>query len=143
MVFENKLTERVSLSANLLEERIFTAFEANRQLHQFSRIPFEFKNAVPCFQRVIDAITTEHDYKDTFAYLDDITVCGKTRKEHDKNLKRFLEAANKCGFMFNDKKCKYAQTSINLLRYSIGNGIPKPDPDRVKPVLELFSPKNV
>ena len=81
----------------LLEEKMFTAFEANGRLHQFTRIPFEWKNAVTYFHRVIDAVKPEHDCKDTFAYLDDITVCGKTLEEGDKNLKRFLEATSKCG----------------------------------------------
>ena len=47
------------------------------------------------FQRVIDAILQEHDCKATFAYLDDITVCGKTRKEHDQNLTTFFEGSKR------------------------------------------------
>ena len=77
----------------LPEKRKFTAFEANGQLYQFKRLPFGLKNAVPCFQRVVNQIILKLDCQDTFAYLDDITVCGHTRKEHDTNLKKFLKAA--------------------------------------------------
>ena len=73
----------------LPEERKYTAFEANGQLYQFKRIPFGLKNAVPCFQRVINDIIAAHGCKGTFAYLDDITVCGRTKEEHDENLKVF------------------------------------------------------
>ena len=78
------------------EERIYTGFEAVGQLYQFKRIPFGLKNAVPCFQRVVNQIISDYKCEGTFAYLDDITVCGKTREEHDKNLKQFLKAASDC-----------------------------------------------
>jgi len=80
----------------LPEERKFTAYEANGRLYQFKRIPFGLKNAVACIQRVIDDIIAAYDCKGTFAYLDDIAVCGKTKEEHDKNLKTFLKAVREC-----------------------------------------------
>jgi len=77
----------------LPEERLFTAFEADGQLYQFKRIPFELKNAVPCFQCVVNEIISKYNCKGTYAYLTDITACGRTREEHDENLKCFLNAA--------------------------------------------------
>ena len=62
-----------------VEERKYTAFEAGGQLYQFKRIPFGLKNAVPCFQRVVNQIISDFICEGTFAYLDDITVCGKTQ----------------------------------------------------------------
>ena len=119
------------------EQRKYTAFEANEQLYQFKRIPFGLKNAVPCFQRVIDAILQEHDCKATFAYLDDITVCGKTREKHDQKLTAFLKAAKDCNLTLNESKCIFASESINLLGYNVSHGILQSDPDRVKLVLDL------
>ena len=101
----------------LQEERKYTAFEANGRLYQFNRVPFELKNAVPCFQRVVNQIISKFNCKGTFAYLDDITVCGRTRKEHDKNLKTFLKAAEDCNFTLNENKCLYATNTIKLLGY--------------------------
>ena len=75
------------------EKRINTEFEGVRELYQFKRIPSGLKNAVLCFRRVINQIISEYKCKGTFVYLDDITVCGKTREKHDKNLKKFLKAA--------------------------------------------------
>jgi len=75
----------------LLSEEIKNiAFEANGQLYQFKRISFGLKNAVTCFQRVINDIIAAHGCKGTFAYLDDITVCSRTKEEHDENLRFFL-----------------------------------------------------
>ena len=70
----------------LPEEQKYTAFEAGGPLYKFKRVSFALKNAVPCFQKVINQIILKYNCKGTFAYLDDITVCGRTCEEHDKNL---------------------------------------------------------
>ena len=38
------------------EARIYKAFEADGQSFQSTLLPFDLKNAVPCFQRIIDRI---------------------------------------------------------------------------------------
>ena len=124
----------------LPEERLFTAFEANGQLYQFKRIPFGLKNAVPCFQHVVNEIISKYNCKGAYAYSDDITVCGRTCEEHDENLKCFLNATKRCNITFNEKQCSYATDSIKLLGYHISNGMLQPDSDRVKPLLELSVP---
>ena len=71
------------------EARIYTAFETDGQLFQFTRLPFELKNAVPCFQRIIDRIIKGNDCEGTYAYLDNITVGGKLKKNTTKTCKDF------------------------------------------------------
>ena len=124
------------------EERIYTGFEAVGQLYQFKRIPFGLKNAVPCFQRVVNQIISDYKCEGIFAYLDDITVCGKTREEHDKNLKQFLKAASDCNLTLNENKCVFATRKLNLLGYYISDGVMRPDPERVKPIINLRNPTN-
>ena len=97
---------------------------------------------MPSFQRVIDAILQEHDCKATFAYLDDITVCGKTCEEHNYNLTAFLKAAKDRNLTLNKSKCVFATESIDLLGCNVSHGISQPDPNRVKPVLDLPLPKS-
>ena len=84
-----------------IENRPYTAFEANGKLYQSKRISFGLTNAVPWFQRIIDDIIERNNYKGAFAYLDNITICGKTKEEHDANLQQFLEAAAKHNLTFN------------------------------------------
>ena len=71
------------------EIRIYTAFEADEPF-QFTRLPYGLKNAVPCFQRIIDRIIKENDCEGTYAYLDNITVGGKLKKNTTKTCKDFL-----------------------------------------------------
>ena len=69
-----------------IEDGPYTAFEVNKKLYQSERILFGLTNAVSCLQRIIDDIIERNNCKKTFAYLDNITICGKTKEERDVNL---------------------------------------------------------
>ena len=122
------------------EEKQYTAFEADGKLFQFTRIPFGVTNGVAAFQRVMDSIVTQEGLRDTFVYLDNITVCGRDQAEHDENLQKFLKVAKKCCLTFNEEKCSYSVASVNLLGYVIGQGTLRPDPERLRPLQELPPP---
>ena len=64
------------------------------------------------------------------------------KEEHDENLKVFLNSAKECNLTLNEGKCKYATETISLLGYHISKGVLQPDPDRVKPVLNMPVPRN-
>ena len=120
-------------------ERNYTGFEANGQLYQFCRIPFGVANGVAVFQRQIDKLITQEKLSDTLPYLDDITVGGRTQTEHDQNVRAFLEVVKSRHLTLNNSK----SSTINVLGYLIGNGIIKPDPDRLRPLQELPPPTSV
>ncbi|KAJ4441140.1 hypothetical protein ANN_10990 [Periplaneta americana] len=123
-------------------ERSYTAFEACGQLYQFLRIPFGVTNGVAYFQRVINSIISNEKLNGAYAYLDDITVCSTSQLDHNKNLRKFLEAVKKYGLTLNESKCKFSTKSINLLGYQIINNTIKPDLDRIRPLLDLPIPKD-
>ena len=74
-----------------LEDRKYTAFEVCGKLYQFTRLPFGFTNRASAFQRSIDNIVDKEKLSDTFVFVDNVTICGKTQKEHDYNLQRFFD----------------------------------------------------
>ena len=57
----------------------------------------------------------EESLEDTFAYLDDITICGKGQAHHDKNLERFLTAAKRKNLTYNKEKCVFPSRSLSIL----------------------------
>ncbi|XP_041989092.1 uncharacterized protein LOC121740463 [Aricia agestis] len=126
----------------LKTERLYTAFEACGNLYQFTRIPFGVTNGVAAFQRTLNFIITEEKLMGTYAYLDDVTICGKTIEEHDTNLKRFRDAVHKYNLTLNEEKCVYRQSSIKLLGYKIKNNSIQPDEDRVGPLMNLPVPND-
>ena len=101
------------------EDRPYTAFEAVGKLYQCTRLPFGVTYGVSCFQRFIDYLIEKYFLCGTYAYLDNITVSGNNTADHDDKLKALLNAAKREGLTFNENKCIYNQTEINLLGYTL------------------------
>ncbi|GFO33886.1 retrovirus-related pol polyprotein from transposon 17.6 [Plakobranchus ocellatus] len=124
------------------EDKPYTAFEAGGNLYQFKRIPFGVTNGVACFQRIIDSMIRNENIKDTFAYLDNVTICGKNQREHDHNFAVFLKSAKDYNIIFNESKSIISAKEIKLLGYLVSKGHIQPDPDRLKPLRDLNEPHN-
>ena len=123
-------------------DRPYTAFEAGGKLYQFTRIPFGITNGVAAFQRAIDRFVEEEELCDTFPYLDNITIAGRDKYEHDLNLQKFLAAAKRRSLTFNESKSVVSVTTSSLLGYQIGGGQIRPDPERLTSLQELPAPTN-
>lgn len=124
------------------KDRIYTGFEANGKLYEFTRIPFGVTNGVSLFQRTMDDFVSRNELSGIYVYLDDITICGKDQRDHDEKLRCFMTSAEKENLILNRNKCKFSQTSINILGYTVSHGLLKPDSDRLQPLLDLPAPKN-
>ena len=127
----------------LKDDRKYTGFEANGRLYQFRRIPFGVTNGVAVFQRLMDNIIKEEKLKDTFPYLDDITVAGVNQADHDKNVEAFLDVVKRQNLTLNHAKSVISASSIYVLGYLVRDGIIRPDPERLCPFKELPLPTNV
>ena len=91
----------------------------------------------------MDRIIAEEQLKDTFPYLDDIIVAGSTQEEHDSNVAAFLKVVSKRNLILNESKSILSSFTINVLGYLIGNGMVRPDQQRLRPLQELPPPTNV
>ena len=125
------------------EDRKYTAFEIDGKLYQFTRLPFGITNGVSAFQRSIDNIIEIKNLDDTFIYVDNLTVCGRTVEEHDINSERVNEVSKKYNITFNEKKSIIRATSITLLGYTVSHNKIKPDYNRLKPLIEMPPPSNL
>ena len=124
-------------------EKKHTAFEDNMCLYQFCRIPFGVTNGVAAFQRIMNRFIADEGLSDTFAYLDDVTICGKNQTEHDKNLHRFLDSAKRKNLVYNEKKCTFSTRKLNILESVICDGVIKPDPERLQSLRDMPPPHDL
>ena len=118
-------------------EKPYTAFEGS-----FAMSPFGLTNVVACFQRKMDEFVDNYKLKDTFVYVDNITIAGRTQEEHNNNLNAFILAGKEFGLTLYDEKCHYSLKSIDLLGYRISYGSIKPDPERLSPLLDIPIPSD-
>ena len=58
-------------------EKKYTAFEANKCLYQFCRIPFGVTNGVAAFQCIMNSFIADEGLSNTFATWDNVTISGK------------------------------------------------------------------
>ena len=123
------------------EDKKFTAFEANGCLYQFRRMPFGVTNGVATFQRIMNNFITSEGLLDTFAYLDNVTICGKNQAHHDYNLERLLKAAKSRNLTYNPQKCIFSTRTPNILGNVVSEEKIRPDPDRMKALYDLTCPR--
>ncbi|KRX35171.1 Retrovirus-related Pol polyprotein from transposon 17.6 [Trichinella murrelli] len=90
----------------------------------------------------MDNILRVEKLKDTFVNVDNVTICGMNHEEHDENLNRFREVAEKYNLTLNNNKCEFTKIQIKLLGHIIEQGTLKPDPERFKPLQQFPLPRN-
>lgn len=62
---------------------------------------------------------------------------------HDHNLQLFMNAAEKYSLTLNKEKCMFSTDKINILGYTITGKTIKPDPERLRPLLDLPAPNSL
>ena len=82
----------------------------------------------------MDSIITDEQLQATFPYLDNFTIRGKDQREHNVNLKRFLEAASRRQIKYNDSKCVFSTRKLSILGSITEEGDIRPDPNRLHPL---------
>ena len=125
------------------EDIKYTAFEADGQLWEFTRIPFGVTNGVSAFQRTIDKVIEVEKLQDTFAFVDNVTVCGRTKEELNANVTAFHKVRDKYNLTLNDDKTVLSTTSITILGYTISFQSIRPDQERLRPLLEMPPPSTL
>ena len=81
----------------------------------------------------MDTFISEEKLVGTFAYLDNVPICGTTltQEEHERNLVRFLEAGRRKNIGYNEDKCVFSTTKLHILGYVVGIGQKRPDPEHL------------
>ncbi|PIO73592.1 reverse transcriptase [Teladorsagia circumcincta] len=113
----------------------------HRGLYRFNRLPFGVKPAPGIFQQCIDALIAGLD--GTIAYLDDILVTGRTIDEHNTRLDAVFQRIQDYGFRVRLEKCSLLQTQIKYLSFVNKAQGRRPDPDKVKAIQKMPTPKDV
>ena len=106
-------------------------------------MPFGLCNAPAVFQRNMQHVLAGLLGTKCLCYIDDILVIGKTRQEHDNNLREVLTRLQQHGFKSKPSKCSFGMNSIKLLGHIIDrNGI-HTDPAKGEAISKMAPPTNV
>jgi hypothetical protein len=97
----------------------FLTINTHKGLFRYKRMVYGWSGAPSEFQRIIDLIIVGIPH--CCAYLDDICVPGKTKKEAEDNLARLLSRLNEYGVLVNLSKCKFLQKCVSYVRHELSS----------------------
>ena len=122
------------------DSRPLTTTITSSGLRQYTRLPMGLKESASTFQRLVHQ--TLAGLKGVVFYIDDILVFGKTRTEHDHNLKPVMERLQATNFRLNPEKCRFGVATVEFLGYIIGADGVRPDPKNLRPILDCPQPRS-
>ena len=123
-------------------DKEFTAFEAGGELLEFNVIPFGVTNGGPVFQRIMKKIIDGDKLNNTLVYFDNVIIGALSLEDLEVQAAQFQESMKKRGMTLNNDKTIYGVKELNILGYCVSNNQIKPDPERLKPLLEFPAPKS-
>lgn len=101
-------------------KKSLTAFEVYGQLYQFCQIQFDVIKGAAYFQCIIDKSVINKS--DMFTYLDNISVCGKSKEEYNIYFRKFINTTEMFNLIYNHDKCTFSATTVDFLGFTIYGG---------------------
>lgn len=108
--------------------------------YRFLRMPFGIASAPEIYQAAMHHVL--EGLSCVAVVMDDVLVWGRTKKEHDCNLKLVLYRCQQHNLRLNPKKSAFLQPEVRYLGHILtteGRGL---DPERVQDILGIPKPKN-
>ncbi|CAE1306756.1 unnamed protein product [Acanthosepion pharaonis] len=123
------------------ESQLLTTFNSPFGRYCFRRMPFGLVMSQDVFQQRMHMIIEK--CTGALALIDDVIIHGKTKEEHDLNLRKLMETARTAGLTFNSSKCAIDHEQVKFFGAIFDrNGI-HPDPQKVEEKKSLPSPRNI
>ena len=120
-----------------------TAFLTRYGLFEYLVMPFGLQNAPATFQHFINSVL--HEFLDKFAsaYLDDIIIYSKTKREHREHVHKVLRALQKAGLQLDINKCEFTVQETKYLGLIVTSDGIKMDPQKVEAILQWKLPTGI
>ena len=122
------------------ESSMLTTFNTIYGRYRFKRLPFGIISAQDEFQRRVDE--AYEGLQGIAAIVDDILVYGRTKEEHDANLRAMLERTRERGIKLNEDKSVICVPEVSYFGHRLTREGIRPDPNKVKAIREMAPPHN-
>ena len=122
------------------ECRFITTFSTHEEIYQYEWLNYGTSSAVEVFQNILQRNLS--DIPSVKNIADDIIIFGKDRKEHDIALEACLKRLLDLNIKAKGEKCKFLQQEIKFYGLIFTEKGTRPDPERVKHLLDTAPPQN-
>lgn len=105
-------------------------------------MPFGLTNSPATFQRLVDRLLGPEFEPHAFVYLDDIIVVTDTFDKHLEILESIFKRFIAAGLTFTREKCQFCIPELRYLGYLVSSRGLLVDPEKVRAILDIPTPKN-
>ena len=125
------------------EDQEKTLFITSQGLYYYKIMPFGLKNAQATYQRLVNHMFSHQIGRNVEVYVDDMLVKCKDKTNHLDDLKETFSILCKYNMKLNPTKCVFAVASGKFLGSVVSQQDIEANPDKVKGIIEVKSPKIV
>jgi hypothetical protein len=97
-------------------------------------MPFRLTNAPATYQALINNVLQEHLNIFVIAYLNNILIYSKNKKEHIEHVQTVLRLLQQHNLLVDPKKCNWHQKEVEFLEYLVGKNGVRISPKKIKVV---------
>ncbi|KAA3682506.1 uncharacterized protein DEA37_0008480 [Paragonimus westermani] len=102
------------------------------RLFEFTRMPFELRNATQTFQRFMDEVLRGPSF--AYVYIDDVLIASRSNEEQFSHLRAVFERFAQYDIKINIDKCASGVNSLDFLGHRIDQTGITPLPDRIESI---------
>lgn len=124
------------------QDKQYTCFIYHTKTYRFKVLPFGLKTAISSFTRAMDIILGSEFRDFVVCYVDDLLIVSESFEDHIEHLNKVLTRLSSAGFTLRLDKCHFLQSEMKFLGYILNSEGFKPDPGRVRAVLDFPVPQN-
>ena len=125
-----------------LDDQEKTTFVTPIENYHYKVMPFGLKNAGFTYQRMMTRMFESQLGKNIEIYMDDMVVKSKVVSEHLGDLGDILEVLRKYKLRLNTSKCSFGVGSGKFLGYKVTHKGIEVNPNQIKAINNLQSPRN-
>ena len=125
------------------EDQEKIAFITSQGLYCYQFMPFGLKNAGATYQRLVNQMFKKQIGRNVEVYVDDMLIKSKEEEDHLDDLKEMFNMLRQYSMKLNPSKCVFGVSSGKFLRFMVSQRGIKANPEKVKAILEMSSPRMV
>ncbi|KAL5835807.1 hypothetical protein ACOSQ3_015358 [Xanthoceras sorbifolium] len=120
-----------------------TSFITERGIFCYKVMPFGLKNAGATYQRLVNKMFATMLGQTMEVYIDDMLVKSLVADQHLDHLRQSFDIIDKYGMKLNPTKCSFGVSSGKFLGYLVTKRGVEANPDQLRSVMDLRSPKSI
>ena len=125
------------------EDQEWTSIMTSRGIYCYKVMPFGLKNAGSTYQRLVNMMFAGQIGQTMEVYIDDMLVKSLEAEDHISHLQQAFSNLRKYNMKLNPDKCSFGVSSGKFLGYIVTHRGIKPNPEKIRVIQLIPSPRNV